>query len=185
MSSDVSSWIGAGFVLSYADALRPFTFEQAEESHEEPRFDAKTGKPGAPERVVTREAGLYVKLPGSSQSWGPVVLGDGEDEEMGTPMQDGTEEFLEALGDMLECRVDEFGGPYCSYVGFNVVLQEDHIPDGSYEPTSRISAGAGICLSNMADIFGRAASLRRRMLKVGFKDEDINLPQVYNAVVEM
>jgi hypothetical protein len=177
MSEEGGTSLSVGFFMSYADALRPFTFERAEESHEEDRFDAKTGKKVGTETVVDVEGGTYVKLPGSDESWGPVQLGDGEDEEMGSPGEDGTEEFLEALGHILGCQVEHFGGQY-SLVGFNVAVKGDYADD-SYDPTSRFSAGSSIYLSKAMEMGDRAKSLSKKMRELGFKD--LGKPVVYNA----
>lgn len=178
MSEEGGSSIGVGFFMSYADALRPFTFEKAEESHEEDVFSTKTGQKTGTKTVVDVEGGTYVKLPGSDEEWGPVRLGDGEDEEMGSPGEDGTEEFLEALGAILGCEVENFGGQY-SWVGFDVSLKEDRADD-SYDATGRWSAGSSVYLSKVMEMGDRVKSLSKKMKDMGFKD--LGEPVVYNAL---
>lgn len=178
MAEEGGTSLSVGFFMSYADALRPFAFEKAEESREEDRFDQRTGAKVGTETVVTVEGGTYVKLPGSDEEWGPVQLGDGEDEDMGSPGEDGTEGFLEALGEILGCQVEAFGGEY-AWVGFNVALREDYADD-SYDATSRFSAGGSLYLSKVVEMGDRAKSLSKKMGEVGFKDP--GKPVVYNAL---
>lgn len=177
MSEEGGTSVSVGFFMSYADALRPFVFEKAEESHEEDRFDKKTGKKTGTEKVVDVEGGTYVKLPSVEGEWGPVVLGDGEDEEMGSPAEDGTEEFLETLAGILGCQVESFGGEY-TFVGFNVALKGDYADD-SYDPSSHFSAGDSLYLSKVMEMGDRVKSLSKKMKEVGYKD--IGKPVIYNA----
>jgi hypothetical protein len=182
MSEEGGTSLSVGFFMSYADALRPFVFERAEESHEEDRFDAKTGKKVGTETVVDVEGGTYVKLPTGLQAalgaFGPVQLGDGEDEKMGSPGEDAIEEFLEALGEILGCQVEDFGGE-CPMVGFNVALKGDYADD-SYDATGRWSAGSSIYLSKVMEMGDRVKSLSKKMKALGFKD--LGKPVVYNAL---
>jgi hypothetical protein len=181
MSEEGGTSVSVGFFMSYADAMRPFTFERKESSHEEDRFDAKTGKKVGTEKVVDVEEGTYVKLPTGLKAalgaFGPVRLGDGEDEDMGSPGEDGTEDFLEALGSMLGCQVESFGGEY-QYVGFNAALNGDYAKD-SYDPTSRMSAGPSLYLSKVMEMGERVKELSKKMKALGFKD--LGKPVVYNA----
>lgn len=170
--------VSVGFFMSYADALRPFTFERDEESHEEDRFDEKTGRKKGTKKVVDVEAGTYVKLPGSDEVYGPVVLGDGEDEEMASPCEDGTEEFLESLADILGCQVETFGGPSYTLIGFNVALKEDYADD-DYEVTGNLSAGSSLYLSNVVEMGERVRALSLKMKEMGYADP--GRPVVYNA----
>jgi hypothetical protein len=184
MSEEGGTSVSVGFFMSYADALRPFTFERAEESHEEDRFDPKTGKKVGTEKVVDVEGGTYVRLPVGLQAalgaFGPVQLGEVEEadeHDMGSPAEDGTEGFLEALGEILGCQVESFGGEY-SMVGFNVALKGDYADD-SYDPTSRMSAGPSIHLSKVMEMGDRVKALSKKMKALGFKD--LGKPVVYNA----
>lgn len=181
-SVDGGTSVSVGFFMSYADALRPFTFERAEEYHEEDRFDEKTGKKVGTEKVVDVEGGTYVKLPTGLQAalgaFGPVYLGDKEGEQMGSPCEDGTEEFLEALGDLLGCGVEHFGGPHYTFVGFNVALGEDYANDG-YDVSSDLSAGSSLYLSKVVEMGDRVKELSKKMKALGYKD--LGKPVVYNA----
>lgn len=170
--------IGVGFTMSYADALRPFTFEKKEESHEEDVFSEKTGQKTGQKKVVDVEGGTYVKLPGSDEEWGPVQLGDAEDEDMGSPGEDGTEEFLEALGVLLGCRVEDFGGPSYTFVGFNVAFKAEYDGEG-YDVTGNLSAGGDLYLSKVMEMGDRVQSLSKKMKELGFKK--LPKPTVYNA----
>jgi hypothetical protein len=177
MSEEGGTSVSVGFFMSYADALRPFTFERAEESREEDRFHPKTGKKVGVEKVVDAEGGTYVRLPGLDDTWGPVQLGDAEDEDMGSPGEDGTEEFLESLAGILGCQVESFGGEH-SLVGFNVALKGDYADD-SYDPTCHMSAGPSIYLSKVMEMGHLVKSLSKKMKDMGFKD--LGKPVVYNA----
>ena len=181
MSEEGGTSLSVGFFMSYADALRPFTFEREEESHEEDRFHPKTGKKVGTETVVDVEGGTYVRVPVGLEAalgaFGPVQLGDGEDETMGSPSEDGTEEFLEALAGILGCQVEHFGGEY-SFVGFNVAVKGDYADD-SYDPTSRFSAGSSIYLSKAMEMGDRVKALSKKMKAIGYKD--LGKPVVYNA----
>jgi hypothetical protein len=181
MAEEGGSSLSVGFFMSYADALRPFCFERAEESHEEDRFDTKTGRKTGTETVVDVEGGTYVRIPVGLQAalgaFGPVSLGDGEDEQMGSPGEDGTEGFLEALAEVLGCQVEHFGGEY-SYVGFNVAVNADYAKD-SYDPTGRFSAGSSLYLSKVMEMGDRVKELSKKMKALGYKD--LGKPVVYNA----
>jgi len=178
MSEEGGTSLSVGFFMPYADALRPFAFEKAEVSHEEDRFHPKTGKKVGTEKVVDAEGGWYVKLPGDDEEWGPVRLGDDGEEQQGSPAEDGTEEFLEALGGVLGCQVESFGGE-CPLVGFNVALKGDYADD-SYDATGRWSAGSSIYLSKVMEMGDRVKSLSKKMKALGFKD--LGKPVVYNAL---
>ena len=167
MSEEGGTSLSVGFFMPYADALRPFAFEKAEVSHEEDRFHPKTGKKVGTEKVVDAEGGWYVKLPGDDEEWGPVRLGDDGEEQQGSPAEDGTEEFLEALGGVLGCQVESFGGE-CPLVGFNVALKGDYADD-SYDPTCHMSAGPSLYLGKVMEMADRVRSLSKAMKAVGLK----------------
>ena len=182
MSEEGGTSVSVGFFMSYADALRPFVFEKAEESHEEDRFNPKSGKKTGTEKVVDVEGGKYVKLPGVEGEWGPVYFGHEDDADAdgcGSPGEDGTEEFLEALGGILGCQVEWFGGVY-TWVGFNVAIRGDYAND-SYDATSRFSAGDSLYLSKVMEMGDRVKHLSKKMKELGYKD--FGKPVVYNALM--
>jgi hypothetical protein len=181
MAEEGGSSLSVGVFMSYKDACTPFLFEKKEVSHKEDRFDPKTGKKVGTEKVVDVEGGTYVRIPGVDGEWGPVCFGDDSDadsEGCGSPCEDGTEEFLEALGGVLGCQVETFGGVY-TWVGFNVAVGGDYAKD-SYDCTSRWSAGDSLYLSKVVEMGDRAQSLLKKMKGMGFKD--LGKPVVYNAL---
>lgn len=181
MSEEGGTSVSVGFFMSYADALRPFCFEKEEVSHEEDRFNPKSGKKTGTEKVIDVEGGTYVRLPASNDEYGPVHFGqesDADAEGCGSPAEDGTEEFLEALGRALGCQVESFGGVY-TWVGFNVAVKGDYADD-SYDCTSHFSAGDSLYLSKVMEMGDRVKQLSKNMKALGYKD--IGKPVVYNAL---
>lgn len=177
MAEEGGTSVNVGFFMSYEDALKPFVFEKEEVSHEEDRFHPKSGKKVGAEKVVDVEGGKYVKLPGSDEEWGPVFFGDEESEGCGSPAEDGTEGFLEAMGGILGCEVEHFGGQY-SFVGFNVAVKADRADD-DYDPTSRFSAGSSLYFAKVVEMGDRVKALSKKMKDLGFKD--LGKPVVYNS----
>lgn len=178
MSEDASSSLSVGYFMSYEDAITPFLVELAEESHEEDVFSSKTGQKTGVKKVVTREAGRYATLKGhidDDDVWGPVEFG----EDGGSPANDGTEDFFEALAGGLGCQVEIFGGYYHQWIGFNVASPDEYADD-SYDATSHTSAGPSIHFAKMLEMGERLKSLSKRMGEMGFKD--LGSPLVYNVL---
>lgn len=147
MGQGITVGMRVGFFMSYGEALRPFSYE----------MDGSHGE----------EAGTYVKLPNVKGTWGPVQLGS-NDEEMGSPGYDGTEDFLEELGSLLNCRIEAFGGEF-SFVGFSVSENEDYLSD-SYDPSSRSSVGRSLSFEKVLSMKDRVQTLRQKMEEFGYKD---------------
>jgi len=87
MSTDYSFGIAAGFEVSVKLIIRNWGRTFPEKSHMEERFDPKSGKKLASEKVVDREEGLYFILGGKEVRF------------------DEPQEVIEALGEELEADV--------------------------------------------------------------------------------
>jgi hypothetical protein len=64
MSTDYSFGVGAGFELAFRQIVKKYGRKLPEKSHTEDRYDSKTGKKLAPEKVVDRPAGTMVVIDG-------------------------------------------------------------------------------------------------------------------------
>lgn len=175
--SEGSTSVSVGFYMSYEDALKPFCFKKEEVSHEEDRFSKKTGEKIGTKKVIDMKGGTYIRLPGVDQEWGPCVFEDESGDGCGSPAEHNTYDFLDALGELLNCQVESFGG-YYQFVGFNVALKEDYLDD-SYDCSFDFSASGSLRLDKMAEMSHRAELLKQKMIGLGY--EDPGLPLVYNA----
>lgn len=131
--------VKVGFMVPYEDLVKPLTFEKAEESHLEDRFDPKTGAKLEPEKVVDVEAGPWVRLNG--KEW---PLEEWWDSAM--------EEFFEELGAHVGCGVSTFGGHHYGWVAFDLLGDSCEVPNTSYDCHSDWSAGRALSLSKVVEM---------------------------------
>jgi len=109
MSIEYAASIVVGYVVSIEDLFEPFMKEAPEKFHLEDRFHSKTGKKLEPEKVVDREAGWIVVLPGDEEEYSGPTVDDMEDRENGwqwTP----DDNLMEAVGGLLNACVSLHGG---------------------------------------------------------------------------
>lgn len=127
MSIDYDVTLGVGVAVTRAELERVFCVRREAETHEEPRFDPRTGAPAAPEVVVDRGA------------WRAFRISDGE---VAQDFEDEWE-FLDALAGRIGCGWDYWVG-YDGDAGrylFKAALELDDsgVEDGRFS----CSGGAG------------------------------------------
>lgn len=153
-----------GFFLSWEEVVKALAYEREEVSHEEERFDAKTGGKVAPEKVVDEEGGRYVRVTEGGQSWfcpegsKPHDLDD----------EDG---FFEELGARVGCGVFHFGGGDVAYVAFDLLGDSCNVPDTSYDVCDDWDAGSAISLGKMVEMTAsfKGQEVRDRLEGMGLK----------------
>lgn len=153
-----------GFFLPWEDVCAALAFEQAEESHEEDRFDPKTGRKSGTETVVDREGGRYLRFEEGGRAW--YCPEDSKPYDL-----DDEEAFLEELGARAGCGVATFGGGETWYVSFNLVGDSCEVPGTSYDPHSDWSAGRALSLSKLVEMTSsfKGREVRDRLEGMGLK----------------
>lgn len=157
MSTDIFVSLGVGFVMAFDDVVDPFLNGITEEvSHEEKRFDPKTGECIGTVKVVDIEPGIRLALlPNSSKKWGiDVKTFDKID-------------FFSELGTLLGCNVIMF----CEgeLVGFDVCKSSDTVADTSYYASDEVSIGSSLSLQKVMRMEARAKKLLLKMKKLGLR----------------
>jgi hypothetical protein len=109
MSVEHSASFGIGWLIEPSTVPAKMKKEVKEESHQEPRFDPKTGKPIEPETVIDQEEGTVY------------LLGESEFCEF--------DEFISCLAE----KVGGYAGSFGDFVGGDVLYTiEVNIPDKLY-----------------------------------------------------
>lgn len=157
-----------GFMLEYAEVVKAFAFEKAEVSHEEDRFDPKSGKKTETEKVVDSEGGTWVRLNGVECN----ANGEWHDGEL--------EPFFEELGAHLGCGVSTFGGGELGMVAFNLVGDDANVPNTSYDPHQDWSVGSALDLEKLAGLWPELNRVARKMRELGLQPSK---PSVFAAMV--
>ena len=191
MSEDFSSAVRVGYFLRLDEAVKPFLVRLGELKREEPRFNQKTGASLPSVSVLVREAGYYVKLPGSfdvegvPEVFGPLPFDDGAFTDVPEEAYEGEanenlQDFFARLANFTGCEVEEFGGSHTKHVGFSVDdWSKDHVDD-SFDVACHVSNGMSIPICRMLDLRGKAIVLRGKLEQLGY--QGLFEPLVYNPV---
>lgn len=148
-----------GWSLPYDDVVRAFSFEREEVSHEEDRFDPKSGRKTGTEKVVDVVGGTCVRLNG--KEW---FLEEWWDASM--------EEFFEELGQTVGCAVSAFGGQEYGQVAFDLAGDPElYAKDSSYDPHPDWSVGPAVYLGKLQEAMDsfKAQEVRDKLAGLGLE----------------
>lgn len=164
-----------GFFLPWEDVVKVLAYEREEVSHEEDRFDPKSGRKTGTEKVVDEEGGQYVRVTEDGKSW--FCPEDYKPYDL-----DDEEGLLEELGARVGCGVSTFGGGDLWMVAFDLLGDSCEVPNTSYDPHPDWSAGRSISLGKLVEMTMsfKGQEVRDRLRGMGLEvGEVLIFPEVY------
>lgn len=166
-----------GFFVPWAAVVAALAYERAEEAHDEPRFDGKTGQPVEPERVVDVEGGRWLRVTPEGGTW-PCV-GDPDDsptapfefEGYDIPGVEPTPDLFKELSQRVGCEVSYFGGGETWYVAFDILPPGCEVSNTSYDLPCDFSAGSALSFGKVVEAMTsfKAQEVRDRLRGMGLE----------------
>lgn len=155
MGIDYSVHLGIGYILDREDIIAPFRVEIPEKFHMEDRFDSKTGKKLAPEKVVDEEGGEEFEYKGTRYEM--------------------EYELFEAMAEDLECCIDNCGG-YTDGETIRVTLDVE--TDDSGIDDGRFTVGGAVSFADVTAMRAQLTALKKKFKKLGI---DLGEAKVFPA----
>jgi hypothetical protein len=167
MSLDYGAGIAVGYRFTVEEALKPFEVVVGEDRFEEQeRFDPKSGKKIAPERVQVEFA--YTK-----HVWKGIQTTCDEEDDNDDIVEDdyiGREDFLEKVAEANGFQVVTYGYSENEEEYFAVFMPKHHpeeIPGGC--DNGRFTAGGNLPWAQVAEMGKELMELRKKLVKLGLK----------------
>lgn len=167
MSLDYSATLAVGFRFTVEEALEPFKVVVGEDRFEEQeRFDPKSGKKIAPERV-------QVEFAHTKHVWKDIRTTDDEDDDNDDIAEDdyvGREDFLEKVAEANGFQVITYGYSENEEEYYAVFMPKKHpkeVNEGC--DNGRFSADGNLAWSQVAEMGKDLTELRKKLVKLGLK----------------